>query len=151
MKFIKRHIIKLILLVVFLIVFIVALVALLKLLYPDSRKDEYGNRLTGIENVIIEEKVVTEIKDKISASDFVLDIEYSLKGRLVNFTIYVTADTDKNTAKNLVTNITDIFGSDIQEFYDVQVIIVEDKEESTEYPIFAYKHKSSKEFIWTNN
>ena len=88
MEFIKRHMFKLILLVVFLVVFVVTLVAFLKLLYPDSRKDVYGNRLAGIENVLISNQVITEIKDKISASEFVLEVEHLLKGRLLDFIIY---------------------------------------------------------------
>lgn len=151
MNFIKRHKFKLILLVVFLIVFVVALVAFINLLYPDSRKDEYGNRLDGIENVPIKTTVMTEIKDKIGSYDFVLEADYLLTGRLVKFTISVKADTNKEEAKKVVTNITDVFSNEIKEFYDIQVMISEDKEESTQYPIFAYKHKTSKEFIWTNN
>jgi len=151
MDFIKRHKFKLILLIIFLIVFIVALFALINLLYPDSRKDEYGNRLEGIETVPIKTKVLTEIKDKISSYDFVLEVDDLLTGRLVKFIIYVNADTNKEEAKKVVTNITDVFSTEIQEFYDIQVMILEDKEESTEYPIFAYKHKTSNEFIWTKN
>ena len=151
MQYISLHKFKIILLVVFLIIFVVALFALINLLYPDSRKDVYGNRLEGIENVLIENQVITEIKDKISSSDFVLDIDYLLTGKLVKFTIYVAADTNKDASKNLVTNITDTLSSEVQAFYDIQVMINEDKEESTDYPIFAYKHKKSKEFIWTKN
>ena len=43
MDFIKRHKFKLILLVIFLVVFAVALYVLIGLLYPDNRKNEYGN------------------------------------------------------------------------------------------------------------
>ena len=151
MDFIKRHKFKLILLVVFLIVFVVALITLINLLYPDSRKDVYGNRLDGIEDVKISNQAITEIKDKINSSDFVSDVEYLLKGRLINFTIMVNADTNKESSKQLVTNITEVLDSEIQKFYDIQVIIIEDKEESTSYPVFAYKHKTSEKFVWTNN
>ena len=151
MNFIKRHKLKLIILLVFIIVFVVALIALMNLLYPDSRRDVYGNRLEGIKNVPIKEKVVTEIKDKMSALDFVLEVDDLLTGKLIKFSICVKADTNKEEAKKVVTNITETFSQEIQEFYDIQVIINEDKEESTAYPIFAYKHKTSKDFVWTKN
>ena len=151
MNFIKRHKFKLILLFVFVVVFVVALIALMNLLYPDSRKNVYGNRLEGIEDVPIKTKILTEIKDKISASDFVLEVDDLLTGRLVKFTIYVKSDTNKEEAKKVVANITETFSQEIQEFYDIQVVIDEDKEDSTAYPIFAYKHKTSKDFIWTKN
>ena len=151
MDFIKRHKFKLILLVLFLIVFVVALIALINLLYPDSRKDVYGNRLDGIEAVPIKTKIINEIEDKISDSDFVLEIDDLITGRLIKFTIYVKADTNKEEAKKLVTNITETFDSEIQKFYDIEVMIDEDKEDSTQYPIFAYKHKTNQDFVWTNN
>lgn len=151
MDFIKTHKFKLIILVVFIVVFVVALIALMNLLYPDSRKNVYGNRLDGIENVPIKTKILTEIKDKISSSEFVLEVDDLLTGRLIKFTIYVKADTNKDDAKRLVANIIETLSKEIQEFYDIQVLINEDKEESKAYPIFAYKHKKSKEFIWTKN
>ena len=151
MDFIKRHKFKLILLVIFLIVFAVALYVLIGLLYPDNRKNEYGNRLLGIEDVKISEQSITEIKDKIESNEFVNSTKYSLNGKLINFIIDVKADTDKNSSKGVVNSIIEVFSDEIKKFYDIQVIITEDKEESTSYPIFAYKHKSRDTFVWTNN
>ena len=151
MDFIKRHKFKLILLVIFLIVFVVALYVLIGLLYPDNRKNVYGNRLLGIEKVKLSEQSITEIKDKMEANDFVNNTKYSLNGKLINFIIEVKADTNKNSSKTLVNNILEVFSDEVKKFYDIQVIIIEDKEESTNYPIFAYKHKSKDTFVWTNN
>lgn len=151
MNFIKRHKFKLLLLLIFIIVFVISLFALMNLLYPDSRKDVYGNRLDGIDDVPIKNKDVTEIKDKISASDFVLEVDDLITGRLIKFTVYVKADTNKDSAKKLLTTIQDVFSDEILSFYDIQVMIIEEKEESTNYPIFAYKHKTSKNFVWTKN
>jgi len=158
MEFIKRHWFKLTLIILFLAMLIIGVFAVLKFLYPDSRKDEYGNRLIGIEDVVIEDKTVDEIKDKISANEFVTKVSYILKGKLINFTIEVVQNTDKNTAKTLVNNITEVFNTEIKEFYDIQVLIIEKQEKTEEeteknsnYPIFAYKHKTSKNFVWTNN
>ena len=158
MEFIKRHWFKLTLIILFLAMLIIGVFAVLKFLYPDSRKDEYGNRLIGIEDVVIEDKTVDEIKDKISANEFVTKVSYILKGKLINFTIEVVQNTDKNTAKTLVNNITEVFNTEIKEFYDIQVLIIEKQEKTEEeteknsnYPIFAYKHKTSEKFVWTNN
>ena len=151
MDFMKRHKIKLVLLGVFILVFIASLIALVSMLYPDSKKDVYGNRLEGIKDVKISNQVITEIKDKILSSDFVDDTDYVLKGKLITFKLEVKADTKVTSAKKLVSNITECLSEKIQAFYDIQVIIIEDKEESTNYPVFAYKHKTSKNFVWTNN
>lgn len=158
MKFIKRHWLKLTLLLIFLITLIVGAYAVIKFLYPDSRKDVYGNRLIGIEEVEIKNKTIEEIKEKIRTSESVVYVDYILKGKLINFTIEVKENTDKNTSKSLVNHITEIFSQEIKEFYDIQVLIIEEKEETEEetekksnYPIFAYKHKTSEKFVWTNN
>ena len=160
MEFLKRHWFKLTLIILFLAMLIIGVFAVLKFLYPDSRKDVYGNRLLGIEDVVIESEMVDEIKEKISSNEFVVDVEYILKGKLINFTIEVKENTDKNTAKSLVNNITETFSTEIKEFYDIQVLIIEFKEETenpeeteqkSNYPIFAYKHKTSENFVWTNN
>lgn len=151
MDFIKRHKVKLVLLGVFLLVFIVALFVLINLFYPDSRKDVYGNRLSGIENKKVSNQAITEIKDKISSSDFVDGIEYSLKGRLINFQIEVKSSTKVSEAKKLVSNIIESFDNDTKKFYDIQVIIIENDEQSKNYPVFAYKHKTNDKFVWTNN
>lgn len=151
MDFIKRHKFKLALLILFLIVFVVALYVLIGLLYPDNRKNVYGNRLLGIEKVKLSEQSITEIKDKMEANDFVNNTKYSLNGKLINFIIEVKADTNKNSSKGLVNNILEVFSDEVKKFYDIQVIIIEDKEESTNYPIFAYKHKFEEKFVWTNN
>ena len=94
MDFIKRHKFKLALLILFLIVFVVALYVLIGLLYPDNRKNVYGNRLLGIEKVKLSEQSITEIKDKMEANDFVNNTKYSLNGKLINFIIEVKADTN---------------------------------------------------------
>lgn len=151
MDFMKRHKIKLVLLGVFILVFIASLIALVSMLYPDSKKDVYGNRLEGIKEVKISNQVITEIKDKVLSSEYVDDVDYVLKGKLITFKIEVKADTKMASAKKLVSNITECLSEKIQTFYDIQVIIIEDKEESTNYPVFAYKHKTSKNFVWTNN
>ena len=150
MEFIKRHWFKLTLIILFLVMLIVGVYAFLKFLYPDSRKDVYGNRLIGIEDVVIE--------DKISNHESVTKVSYVLKGKLINFTIELAQNTDKNIAKTLVNNITETFNTEIKEFYDIQVLIIEKQEKNEEeternsnYPIFAYKHKTSENFVWTNN
>lgn len=151
MDFMKKHKFKLMLLGVFILVLIISLFALVALLYPDSRKNVYGNRLNGIENVKISNQVITEIKDKVGNKDFVNDIDYTLKGRLINFSIEVKDTTKLNDAKKLVDYITDIFDDDTKSYYDIQVFVVSEVKESKSYPIVAYKHKKSDKFVWTNN
>lgn len=150
MDFVKRHRIKLILLGVFVLTFIIALFALISLLYPDAKKDVYGNRLDGINKVKISSQIVTEIKDKVNSSNLVEEVEYVLKGRLINFDIKAKDGADVNELKQLTAKIPESFSNKQLEYYDIQVCITM-QSENEQTSIFAYKHKSSDNFVWTNN
>ncbi len=151
MNFTTQHKIKLLLLGVFILVFIIALFVLINLLYPDSRKDVYGNRLDGINSNKVSNQTITQIKDKISTTGLVENIEYLLKGRLISFIIKVKSDIKVDESKKVVETINELLEDNIKSFYDIEVIILENKDESKNYPIFAYKHKTSEKFVWTNN
>ena len=148
MDFMKKHKMKLILLGILILVFIISLFAIVSLLYPDLRKDIYGNRLSGISDVKISNQVITKVKDDLNFSKIVVNTDYVLKGKLINFIVKVKKDTNINDAKKLPDIILESIEDKIQEYYDIQVIITEENEK---YPIMAYKHKTSKTFVWTNN
>lgn len=150
MNFMKKHKLKIALLVILLLIFVVALVVFIKLLYPDSRKDVYGNRLEGIDKLIVSNQVITEIKDKIDSYDFVNDVDYLLAGRLINFIIEVKGEAKVEDVKKVVSHIVESFNSEIKGFYDIQTII-KVNEESEHYPMFAYKHKTRENFVWAKN
>lgn len=151
MDFMKKHKMKLILLGILILVFIISLFAIVSLLYPDLRKDIYGNRLSGISDVKISNQVITKVKDDLNFSKIVVNTDYVLKGKLINFIVKVKKDTNINDAKKLPDIILESIEDKIQEYYDIQVIIIEETEENEKYPIMAYKHKTSKTFVWTNN
>lgn len=150
MDFMKRHRLKLVLLGVFVLTFIIALFALISLLYPDAKKDVYGNRLEGINKVKISNQIITEIKDKLASSELVGEVEYVLKGRLINFDIKAKDSIDINTLKELVDKIPESFSKKQLNYYDIQVCIIMPGE-NDETSVFAYMHKSSDKFVWTNN
>lgn len=151
MDFMKKHKIKLILLGVLILVFIISLFALVSLLYPDLKKDIYGNRLSGIGDVKISNQVITKVKDDLDSSRIINNTDYVLKGKLINFIIEVKKDTKIESSKKLVEIVLDSIEDEIKSYYDIQVIITEETEKNESYPIMAYKHKTSKEFVWTNN
>ena len=58
----KKHKGLIICLVILLILGIIAFVVAKKLLYPDSSKNKYGDRLNGIENYPISDNTINEMK-----------------------------------------------------------------------------------------
>ena len=101
MKFIKKHKYTFIIAGVFIVLFIFAFIGLKNLLYPDSGKDKYGDRLDGIEEHPIKNEDIESVKSKVKESKKVNDITYSLEGRLMKFAIDVKKGTDKESIESL--------------------------------------------------
>jgi hypothetical protein len=152
MKFVKKHKFKLIGAFVFLLLMIFAFIGIKELIYPDTHKDLYGNRLEGIEDVRISQDKLGKIKLSLQSTDDVSNVIYDIKGRIVNFIITVNSDTDLITSKSLADKIMEDFTVEEKNYYDFQVYIINSKDEESElYPIIGYKHKTSLSFKWTNN
>ena len=143
----KKHKGIFICLAILLVLGIVAFIGVKKLLYPDSSKNKYGDRLSGIENYKISNELVNEIKEKFLKNEFVTDFNYNLTGRIIKITIKVKEDTKVDDAKKLTSIITEIIPVDYQQYYDISYNIV--CSENDNYPIMASKHKTSNEFSWT--
>lgn len=151
MEFFKRNKVTVIIGTIFLVIMIAAGIALVKLVYPDSKKDLYGNRLDGIEEVLIEDVKIEEIKQSLTDTGKVNTVTYDLKGRLVNFIVDVKKDTDKVTSRALTDKILTSFTEEQKNFYDFQVFLTSIEDETSEiYPMIGYKHKTTVNFVWTN-
>lgn len=152
MKFMKKHKFETIGTVVFLLLIIFAFIGIKELIYPDTKKDLYGNRLEGIEEVTINQDKLEKIKLELEVNDYVVDVSSNIRGRIINFLIKVELETDLVTSKALVEKIMENFTKEEKEYYDYQVYIdCYGNEESELYPIIGYKHKTSLNFKWTNN
>lgn len=146
MNFIKKNKILVTLLLIAVIMFSTILIIIFSNL--SSGNDEYGNRLDGIENYPIADDTVNNIKNEISSLDKVNSISYNLEGRLINFTIKVDDDLVVSEAKNYSEKIIEHFSENIKSYYDIQILIDSANDESENYPIIGYKHKTSDSLVW---
>ena len=144
----KKHKGLIICLVILLILGIIAFVVAKKLLYPDSSKNKYGDRLNGIENYQISDNTINEMKNSFLKNEFVTNFNYNLTGRIIKITITVKSDTKVDKAQELSSIITTSLPEDYQEFYDISYTIICDGENDL-YPVIGAKHKTSKVFSWT--
>lgn len=150
MKYFKKNKWVLIPISIFIIVMIFAIIGIVNLVVPNDSKNLYGNRLDGIEEHNIDEGSISIIKEEIMATKKVKDINYDLKGKLINFIITVNDDVDSITSQGLTDKILNGFDENIKKFYDFQVFI-KTESESEIFPIIGYKHVTSINFVWTNN
>lgn len=146
MKFIKNNKILVTLILIAVIMFSTILIIIFSNL--SSGNDEYGNRLDEIEKYPITDEVINNIKNEISSLEKVESINYNLEGRLINFVIKVEDDLIVSEAKNYSEKILENFSDDIKSYYDIQILIDSNIDESENYPIIGYKHKTSDSLVW---
>lgn len=146
MKFIKNNKILIALILITVIMFSTILIIIFSNL--SSGNDEYGNRLDEIEKYPITDEVINNIKNEISSLEKVESINYNLEGRLINFVIKVEDDLIVSEAKNYSEKILENFSDDIKSYYDIQILIDSNIDESENYPIIGYKHKTSDSLVW---
>lgn len=151
MEFIKKYKFWIVGIVVVLILGLL-IYGMCSLLLPNSSKDLYGNRLDGMEEVMIQNSTISKIKEEIAALNEVNSIEYHLSGRIANFLIDVKKDTDLISAHGLADKLLPYFEDNQKEYFDIQVLITcKEDTESTIYPMAGYKHKTSVGFKWNYN
>lgn len=149
MDFIKKHKIKIILIFIFIILMTFAFIGIKQLLYPDVRKDLYGHRLDGIEEFDVDNKRLKEVSEKLEEEEKIENISYNLSGRVINFIIKLDSDVDLITSQSFADKILENFKEEEKKYFDFQVYLINDVEDSEIYPKVGYKHKSSLSFKWT--
>lgn len=146
-SFFKKHK-KIIIIVVIVLVIIGVMLGLFSLVAPDYHKSLYGNRLESIKEHKIDSKKITNIKKDVKELDFVSSIDYNLKGKIMNFVIFIDKDTKLTESKKIGIDILDKLDKNEKDNYDIQVFLISN-EKSDNYPVIGYKHKTSDELVWT--
>ena len=148
-KFIKNN--KLVVITFIICVIFVILVFAVKLtFFPNEATAIYGDRLDGIEEVEITEKEQDDIVSALEERDEVSDASCDIQGRILNVLITVNDDVELDPAKALTTSITDNLEEDQKAYYDIQVFISKNNDDSR-FPIIGYKHQNKDEFSWTKD
>lgn len=149
MKFVKKHKIKIIVLVVFVIVMLLATLGLKELLYPNTQKDIYGNRLDGIEKYDINQHKLDGIVSLIKEEESVSNASARLSGKVINIIITVKPEIDLITSKTIGDKLLEKFTTEEKGYFDIQLFINNSNAEDELYPIIGYKHHTSLSFKWT--
>ena len=146
MEFIKKNKILVSLLVIAIVFFAAIMIIIFSNLSIGN--NEYGNRLDNIEKYPISDEAINEIKTDISSYEKVTFVSYNLEGKLANFILTVDDSLEEETAKNYANKILENLSDDVKSYYDIQVLVDSDNEESEVYPIIEYKHKTTDMFVW---
>ena len=132
-------------------VIFVVLVFVIKLtFFPNEASAIYGDRLDGIEDVEITNNKQKTIEKALEERDEVKNTSCDIEGRILNVIINVNDDVELDAAKGLTSSITDNLEDDQKSFYDIQVFISKDNDD-TRFPIIGYKHQNKDGFSWTKD
>ncbi len=151
MEFIKKHKLVLIVIGIFIVLGLITFVFVYTN-FIKADKNVYGNRLDGIDKVVISDSMADNLKKAVKEKKFVNEVEYLLQGRIVKLIIDVK-NTDVATAKTVTEVVSTFFNDEYKAYYDFEVyitnkslVVVEDEDNG--FPIIGYKKSSNEKFSW---
>ena len=125
------------------------MVIFVKLLMGGS-SGKYGNRLEGINDVVISKDTYTEVKEEVMDTELVSDVSVRLQGKIVYTTIILNSDTKESKAKEIASATLDNYSEEELAFYDFSYFLKwEGEEEDT--VITGNKHHGLEEISWIND
>ena len=132
------------------VIFVILVFAVKLTFFPNEGTAIYGDRLDGIEEVEITDKQQEDIIKALEDKDEVKKVSCDIKGRTLNVLITVNDDVELDPAKSLTSSITENLEEDQTSYYDIQVFISKDNDD-TRFPIIGYKHQNKDGFSWTKD
>lgn len=122
----------------------------------------YGNRLDGIGDVKISEKMINNLKSQVKEMAKVSAVDINVHGKIVNFDVTFNNEATVEEAKNVAISIIALFEEDYLNYYDIQFLMVndlyntnKDKKENPEdtnpFPILGYKKAERENISWSHN
>ena len=148
MKFIRKHKGLVIVLIIIVILLIVGFIFAKNFFFSDEESAIYGTRLNGIEKVKITDKKTKEIEDALKEGTTKVNVR--LSGRIIYISIQVPEGTTTEAARGIGNKSLDFFSEDEKAYYDIQVLIGCDAE-NTQFPILGYKHHTKAAINWTRD
>ena len=148
-NFLKNNKFIIVAIAIFLVI-VLLLVQVKNIFFPQRANALYGDRLKGIEEVKITEKDQGKIKSTLESDGGIKTATVRTSGKTLEVIITVNDDVSLDTAKPYVNKILEACSDEQKSYYDMQVIVKSDSEESEVYPIIGAKHKTSTSFIWDN-
>ena len=149
-SFYRNNRVFVILMTVASICLIAILAIVLTYLLGQNNGEVYGNRLNGIETVLIDDHKITTIENMIKEDEKVDKVKVKVIGRIIYINTYLTSGKGSD-AKNIAIKSLDAFNDDEKPFYDISFIFDKpNDEEDKTFPIMGYKKSDNTIISWTN-
>lgn len=135
---------KIILVVLIVIVFLVLGIFIYKNIFEESS----SNRLENIEKYKLTKKEINSVKDTVNELKNIEDVEVYANNKIIKIFVELKEDIEFDDIKENSDKIIEKFSSKNLEFYDLEIFITSENEESKIYPKIGYKHKKNSKFTW---
>ncbi len=136
--------------VILAIVLFIMLVIIMVGLLVGGSSNKYGDRLDGIDEVLIDSKTYDEVKEEILGTDLVEDASIRLQGKIVYTTIILKSDTTSDKAKEIASNTLDNYSKEELSFYDYSFFL-EWKGDDGDTVITGNKHHNLDAISWVKS
>ena len=158
-KFYKENRVFSILMLIVAVCICIIMLFFLIYIFTSSRKSVYGNRLDGIGDVVISEKMSKSMVSDIKNMDKVNDAKVNIHGKIIYFDINFNDDASVDDAKNVSIKCLSLLEDKYVKFYDIQFIITNNKFKETKkgessdnvFPIMGYKKHDAQVITWSHN
>ncbi len=151
-RILSENKVLLVLAIVIIASLIVIAVSMVLYFYTGNGKDEYGDRLQGIEDVQLPNDINEKVAELYSESTAFNDVIVNVKGKIIYINIDIKENLSLVDAQSLAIKSLDAFSDEEKNFYDIQIIITAKttEEESDIYPLMGYKNAKNSQVVWTN-
>ena len=142
----QDNIILLVLIGILVVCFIVICLLFYKYFYAGISETKYGDRLDGIEEHVLKDNLVDEIKKLYTENKEVGEIKVNTKGKVIYINMDFVESVKVETAQSLAIKALDVIGEENLKYYEVQYIIKNKDNEN--FPIFGSKNANSLKVVW---
>ena len=142
----QDNIILLVLIGILVVCFIVICLLFYKYFYAGISETKYGDRLDGIEEHVLKDNLVDEIKKLYTENKEVGEIKVNTKGKVIYINMEFVESVKVETAQSLAIKALDVIGEENLKYYEVQYIIKNKDNEN--FPIFGSKNANSLKVVW---
>lgn len=144
-KFYKNNRVYSILMIISVVCVALMLIALVSYFLGQTSSNPYGNRLDGIEQYNISDKIKS-MEEFFKNEKKVEDASVRLQGKIIYATVTVSSKLNNEDIETLATSSLEKLSSEELEFFDVQYIFKRDKMP----PYLGSKSSSNKIISWAN-
>lgn len=157
-KFYKENRVFVILMGIVVICIAIILILAAKYVFKSNKGDKYGNRLDGIQDVLVENKQKDDMSNKIKEEKKVNSASVNVHGKIINFVVTFDKDATIDEMKSVAVKCLEFFSEEYRNYYDIQFLftrnieVKEGEEENNDVKsIIGYIKAGATTISWSNN